>query len=73
MARFKITTKQTKHFGSLRIERGMSVEVITQNNSNPVLTSQGQQLIADAFMRIYGIDARKACIINMANLDVKIM
>lgn len=73
MARFKVTTKQTKQFGSLRIERGMSVEVITQNNSNPVLTSQGQQLIADAFMRIYGIDARKACIINMANLDVKIM
>ena len=73
MARFKVTTKQTKQFGSLRIERGMSVEVITQNNSNPVLTSQGQQLIADAFMRIYGIDARKACIINMANLDIKIM
>lgn len=73
MARFKVTTKQTKQFGSLRIERGMSVEVITQNNSNPVLTSQGQQLIADAFMRIYDIDARKACIINMANLDVKIM
>ena len=51
----------------------MSVEVITQNNSNPVLTAQGQQLIADAFMRIYGIDAKKACIINMANLEVKMM
>lgn len=73
MARFKVTTKQTKQFGSLRIERGMSVEVITQNNSNPVLTTQGQQLIADAFMRIYGIDARKACIINMANLDVRML
>lgn len=73
MARFKVTTKQTKQFGSLRIEKGMSVEIITQNNSNPVLTTQGQQLIADAFMRIFGIDAKKACIINPANLDVKIM
>lgn len=73
MARFKVTTKQTKQVNSLRIEKGMSVEVITQNNSTPVLTAQGQQLIADAFMRIYGIDAKKACIINMANLDVKML
>jgi len=32
----------------------MTVEVVTQSMSNPVSTNGGQ-VVADAFMRIYGI------------------
>ncbi len=52
----------------MRIERGMSVDVVTNSMSNPVTTNGGQP-VADAFMRIYGIDIRKAGALSMAWLD----
>ena len=70
MARFIITTKHTKNSTGIRIEPGMRVEVITQTMSNPVITNGGQ-VVADAFMRIYGIDIKKAGCLNMVELDVQ--
>ncbi|MBQ9820678.1 MAG: hypothetical protein IJM58_01000 [Muribaculaceae bacterium] len=70
MPRFIITTKQMKNANGIRIEPGMSVEVVTQSMSNPVLTNSGQPVV-DAFMRIYGIDIRKAGVLNMINLEVE--
>ena len=54
----------------IRIEPGMSVEVVTNSFSNPLLTNGGQP-VADAFMRIYGIDIRRAGIMSQAFLDVE--
>lgn len=34
---FKITTKSRKQVNGIRIEPGMSVQVVTQSMSNPVL------------------------------------
>lgn len=59
MARFRITTKMMKNSNGVRIEPGMTVEVVTQSMNNPLLTNGGQA-VADAFMRIYGIDIKKA-------------
>ena len=70
MARFIITTKHVKNSNGIRIEPGMRVEVITQTMSNPVITNGGQ-VVADAFMRIYGIDIKKAGCLNMVELDVQ--
>lgn len=70
MPRFIITTKQMKNANGIRIETGMSVEVVTQSMSNPVLTNGGQPVV-DAFMRIYGIDIRKAGALNMSYLNVE--
>ena len=70
MPRFIITTKQMKNCNGIRIEPGMSVEVVTQSMSNPVLTNGGQPVV-DAFMRIYGIDIRRAGAINMSYLAVE--
>ncbi len=70
MARFIITTKHTKNSNGIRIEPGMRVEVITQTMSNPVITNGGQAVV-DAFMRIYGIDIKKAGCLNMVELDVQ--
>lgn len=70
MAMFQITTKHTKNSNGIRIEPGMSVQVVTQSMSNPVTTNGGQPVI-DAFMRIYGIDIKKAGCLNMVELEVK--
>ena len=69
MAIFQITTKCTKNCNGIRIEPGMSVQVVTQGMSNPVSTNGGQPVI-DAFYRIYGIDIKKAGCLNMVNLNV---
>jgi hypothetical protein len=70
MPRFVITTKHLKNTNGVRIEPGMRVEVVTQSFSNPVITNGGQ-VVADAFMRIYGIDIKKAGCMNMVDLDVQ--
>ena len=57
MAKFRITTKQMKNSNGVRIEPGMTVN--------------GGQAVADAFMRIYGIDIKKAGALNMTYLDVE--
>lgn len=70
MPRFLITTKCMKNSNGIRIEPGMSVEVVTNSMSNPVITNGGREVEA-AFMRIYGISLTKACALNMIYLDVK--
>ena len=70
MARFRITTKHVKNSNGIRIEPGMTVEVVTQSMSNPV-TTNGGQIVADAFYRIYGIDIKKAGYLNMVELEVE--
>ena len=67
---YRVTVKNSKLTSGIRVERGMSVDVVTNNITNPV-TTNGGQVVADAFMRIYGIDIRKAGALNMVYLDVK--
>lgn len=67
---YRVTVKSSKLTSGIRVERGMSVDVVTNNITNPV-TTNGGQAVADAFMRIYGIDIRKAGALNMAYLDVQ--
>lgn len=69
MAMFQITTKNRKQCNGIRIEPGMTVQVVTQSMSNPVTTNGGQPVI-DAFYRIYGIDIKKAGCLNMVDLKV---
>ena len=70
MARFRITTKRVKNSNGIRIEPGMSVEVVTQSMSNPV-TTNGGQVVVDAFYRIYGIDLKRAGALSMTELHVE--
>lgn len=70
MARFRITTKHLKNCNGIHIEPGMSVEVVTNSYSNPVVTNGGQNVI-NAFMRIYGIDIKKAGCLSSVELDIK--
>lgn len=67
---YRVTVKNSKLTSGIRVERGMSVDVVTNNITNPV-TTNGGQAVADAFMRIYGIDIRRAGALNMVYLDVQ--
>lgn len=65
---YRVTVKSSKLTSGIRVERGMSVDVVSNSMSNPITTNGGQS-VADAFMRIYGIDIKKAGALNMAWLD----
>lgn len=70
MPKFLLTTKSRTPFNGIHIEPGMSVEVVTRDMTNP-LTMKGGQPVVDAFMRIYGIDIKKAGVCSTVNLDVR--
>jgi hypothetical protein len=53
----------------VRVEKGMSVEVVTPTTSNPINNPQGRKQIADAFMRKYDVDLQKAGMILSSYLD----
>lgn len=72
MAIFRITTKHVKNCNGIRIEPGLSVEVITQAMSNLVYTNGGQ-CVFDTFYRIYGIDTQKVGCLNNIELNVELM
>ncbi|MBQ6683773.1 MAG: hypothetical protein IJM74_06685 [Bacteroidales bacterium] len=67
---YRVTIKSSKLTSGIRVEKGMSVDVVTNSITNPV-TTNGGQAVADAFMRIYGIDIRRAGALSMAYLDVQ--
>lgn len=71
MALFKITVKRTKLANGIRLEEGMSVEVVS-TYSNPISTNGGHQVI-DAFERKYGIDIKKAGGLSSSTLDIEKM
>jgi len=71
MALFKITVKQNHYANGIKLEKGMSVEV-SSSYSNPVTTNGGHE-VADAFMRVYGLDIKKNCGLSTVYLDVKKM
>lgn len=69
MPMFQITTKNRKQCNGIRIEPGMTVQVVTNSFSDPIHTNGGQPVI-DAFMRIYGIDIKKAGCLSSVDLKV---
>lgn len=70
MPLFRVTVKQSKLSSGIRIERGMSVDVVTNSMSNP-LTTNGGQAVVDAFMRIYGVDMKRLNALSTVYLDVE--
>ena len=69
MPLFRVTVRQMKLTSGVRIEPGMSVDVVTNSMSNP-LTTNGGQAVADAFMRVYGIDLKRIGALSTVYLDV---
>ena len=70
MALFRITVNKKVRTNDIILDPGMQVEVATQSYNDPIHTNGGQ-VVADAFMRIYGVDIKKAGALNGIYLDVK--
>ena len=70
MPLFKITVKTAKNSNGVRLEKGMSVDVLSNSFNNPV-TTNGGQVVVDAFQRIYGFDIKKAGALSTVYLDVQ--
>jgi hypothetical protein len=68
MALFQVTVKRKKQCGGVHLEPGMTVQVATQNAVNPLVNNK--QMIVDAFMRVYGVDLRKAMALSPIDLDI---
>ncbi len=70
MALYKITVKNSSTTNGIRLEKGMSVEVATRTSYNPISTNGGKDVV-DAFMRIYGIDIKRAGKLSSSYLELK--
>lgn len=68
MALFRVTVKRSAQVGGIRLEKGMSVDIPTIGY-NPLSTNVGHDVIM-AFMRIYGIDLKRAGACHLGYLDV---
>lgn len=69
MPLFRIIVKKRVNTNQVRLEPGMSVDVVTNSYSDPVHTNGGQSVV-DAFKRIYGVDIRRAGALNGIYLKV---
>ena len=68
MALFQVTTKRKKTCNGVHLEAGMSVQIAVMNAVSPLVNNR--QMIVDAFMRVYGIDLKKAMALSTIDLDV---
>lgn len=70
MPLYRISIKQNLRSNGVVLEKGMSVQVTTATATNPI-TVNGGQAVADAFMRIYGVDIKKAGAMSSGYLEVE--
>ena len=66
---YKVTVKSNASINGVRLEKGMSVEVVSQSYSL-LSTLQGKELVNNAFKAKYGVDVKKACALTSLYLDV---
>lgn len=66
---YKITVKSNLNSNGVRLEKGMSVEVVSQSYSL-LSTLQGKELVNNAFKAKYSVDIKKACALTSLYLDV---
>ena len=70
MSLWKISVKNSGTINGVRIEKGMSVECVTQSTSNPLQTNltKNKPIIGRLFLNKYGVDLEKAGLINPGRL-----
>jgi hypothetical protein len=70
MALWKIEIKQSGTINSVRIEKGMFVEIVTANSSAPPLSMmKNYEAIGQLFKAKYGVDLMKAHIIGPGRMS----
>ena len=69
MSLFKATIKRSATTNGIRLEKGMTVEVVSKFTTNPLNTNGGHE-VSDAFLRKFGIDIRKANAVSSSYIDM---
>ncbi len=69
MGLFLATVKSNVWTNGVKLEKGMSVEFLSQYSA-PLSTNGGKEVI-DAFMRKYGVDIQKACAVSSSYIEIK--
>lgn len=67
MPLFQISVTRPFRGANVTLDPGMAVQVSTPYSVNPIVVDGGR-IVNDAFMRIYGLDLKKAGILNIAYL-----
>ena len=70
MSQYKITVKQSSTTNGVRLEKGMSVMVVSKYSTNPMLVNGGEE-VQEAFMKAFGIDLRKHGGGGISNISYK--
>ena len=70
MALYKVIVKNPMFRNGIRLEKGMSVDVVMSSAAHYPLHYNNGEEVVKAFQRIYGVDLRKANAVNSASLDV---
>ena len=73
MALWKISVKRSGFINNTRIEKGMFIEYVCNNSSNPLGYSANKQPIAQLFLNKYGIDLEKAHLVGPSYLECERM
>lgn len=69
MALWRLTIKQSGNINTVRIEKGMSVELVTNSTTSPLQVITYKEQIAQLFKNKYGIDVIKACAISPTRMS----
>lgn len=69
MPLYRATVKHNVFTNGVRLEKGMNLEFVSNQFSNPLLANGGTEVI-NAFMRIYGVDIKKAGAVSSAYIEV---
>jgi hypothetical protein len=69
MALWRLTIKQSGTINTVRIEKGMSIELATNSSTSPLQVITYKETIAQLFKNKYGIDVLKACAVNPGRMS----
>ena len=69
MALWKIEMKQSGIINGVRIEKGMSVEMVTNSSTPPLSVSKNYEAIAQLFKSKYGVDLMKARLVGPGRMS----
>jgi hypothetical protein len=69
MALWKIEMKQSGIINGVRIEKGMSVEMVTNSSTPPLSVSKNYETIAQLFKSKYGVDLMKARLVGPGRMS----
>ena len=69
MALSRLTIKQSGNINIVRIEKGMSVELVTNSTTLPLQVITYKEQIAQLFKNKYDIDVIKVCAISPTRMS----